>query len=136
MSSGAHVVPFARYCLDTAGAVTDIAARVGAVASSFRGHDVQAANAGLASLAPDLHLLVRMLQTLSRLPDAERDVLLAEGVCPGEQMERLGGWVSSLISAQEAGDWLTVSDVLEYDLAPALRAWNRALQSCGRAAVS
>jgi hypothetical protein len=50
-------------------------------------------------------------------------------------MERLGAWISSLISAQETGDWLTVSDVLEYDLAPALLAWNRALQTCGRTAA-
>jgi hypothetical protein len=115
--------------------VIEIATRIGTVAASFRGHDVQAANAGLASIAGDLHMLVRVLQTLSRLPEAEKDLLVAEGVNPGEQMERLGEWVSSLVSAQEAGDWLTVSDVLEYDLAPALLAWNRALQTCARTAA-
>jgi hypothetical protein len=128
-------VPFGQYCLDTARSVIEIATRIGAVAASFRGHDVQAANAGLASIAGDLHMLVRVLQTLSRLPEAEKDLLVAEGVNPGEQMERLGEWVSSLVSAQEAGDWLTVSDVLEYDLAPALLAWNRALQTCARSAA-
>jgi hypothetical protein len=54
--------------------------------------------------------------------------LTIDGVPPDEQMERLGAWLESLVSAQSSQDWLTVADVLEYDIEPILRAWRTRLE--------
>jgi len=48
---------------------------------------------------------------------------------PTEQdVETLGSWLESLVEAQAGQDWLTVADVLEFDLEPTLRAWMEQLQ--------
>jgi len=38
-------------------------------------------------------------------------------------MEELGAALDAIVMAQESEDWLTVADVLEYDLEPAIRRW-------------
>lgn len=128
---------FRQCCADAAGSVTEMATRVATVAASFRGSDMQAANASLVHLAGDLQIFVTFLHTLSKLPDAEQHRFATAGVNVGEHLQQFGGWLASMVSAQEADDWGTVSDVLEHDLWPVISAWSTALHRCaGGAEVS
>ena len=39
----------------------------------------------------------------------------------------LTGYIDTLLSAQEAQDWITVADVLQYDIEPSIRKWEQIL---------
>ena len=45
-----------------------------------------------------------------------------------EQIGTLAGVLDTLISAQASEDWVTVADILEYDLEPAIRRWAALLE--------
>lgn len=120
-------------CADAESAVADIATRGRQLAAQFRLQDVHAGHRGLASLAEDLHGFLALLQAMLTAPGFEQDWLAIDGASAHEQIAQMGGWLESLVTAQERGDWLTVSDILEYDLAPALRRWNRKLHDVAAA---
>jgi hypothetical protein len=42
-------------------------------------------------------------------------------------METLWNALDAMVTAQASEDWLTVADVLEYDLEPAIRRWTELL---------
>jgi hypothetical protein len=108
-------------CVDAAGGAAEMADQVLQLGASFRLQDLQAGHAGLARLAEDLRTLVMLLQTIAESPGFDRASLAIDGVSLQAQLDDLDGWLGSLVSAQATGDWLTVSDVLEYDLEPMLR---------------
>ena len=114
-------------CGDAESGVTEMATRALHLASQFRLQDVHAGHRGLAGLAQDLHGFLALLQAMLTAPGFEQDWLTIEGASAHEQIEQLGSWLESLVAAQATGDWLTVSDILEYDLEPALRRWERKL---------
>jgi hypothetical protein len=98
--------------------ITDVKGLVGL----FREVDTGAGNYGLAQLARNLKALIVLVQSL-RGPVAAIDPPLG-AVLPSESdVETLGSWLEALVAAQAGQDWLTVADVLEYDLAPTLRTW-------------
>jgi hypothetical protein len=96
------------------------AAEVGELA---RAHDGQLAARGLIELAEGLSSLVGIVGAAAlalqvdledvRCDDRPASVLLGE-------LTRL---VDQVITAQAGGDWITVADVLQYDLEPTLRGW-------------
>ncbi len=105
------------------------------LADQFRGHDVAGANAGLADLGENIRALVQLVEAL-RLPlgiDVER--LQWDGRPVPSHLEELGELVQSIIDAQEGHDWLTVADIIEYDLEPALRRWHAILLALHSAAT-
>jgi hypothetical protein len=108
-------------CLnDGADGVRDMVGEVVTLAEQFRGGAVTASNQGLARLAQDLGALIVLVQTL-RQPVAE---IGAAGTLPSEHdVESLASLLEALVAAQVTQDWLTVADVLEYDVEPALQAW-------------
>ena len=106
-----------------------MADRVLRISALLRGDDVQSGNAGLTDLAADLRGFATMLQAITESPGLERQWLATEPSGPREQLQLLGGWLGSLVSAQATADWLTVADLLEYDLDPALRRWDRQLHA-------
>ena len=116
-------------CADAAGAGAEMADRVLRVATLLRQDDLEAGNAGLTDLASDLRGFATLLQAVTESPVLEREWLATEPLGPREQLQQLGAWLGSLVTAQATGDWLTVSDVLEYDLEPALRRWDRQLHA-------
>jgi hypothetical protein len=119
---------------DEAGAaVGQLAGKVSHMAGLFRGHELQEANGGLAVLAGELRDVVVMISVMQGPLGVEPDRLTIEGVSPDEQIARLGGWLESLVAAQGSDDWLTVADILEYDLEPVLRAWTGVLRDCAAA---
>ena len=114
---------------DGAEGVVQMIADVKALAELFRQHDMGPANHGLAQLAQNLKALIVLVQSL-REPLGEMEVLAA--LPSDKDIEGLVGWLESLVAAQIGHDWLTVSDVLDYDLEPALRVWLDKLEAVKR----
>jgi hypothetical protein len=116
-------------CLDDgAQGVDQMIADVKGLMVSFRQHDTGPANYGLAQLAHNLKALIVLVQTLREPVAAMQPPVI--GALPSERdVETLGSWLESLVAAQVGHDWLTVADVLEYDLEPTLRAWMEQLQA-------
>ncbi len=122
-----EVALFDACCTDAVGDVAAMADRVRILAGQFRLADVQAGHTGLVRLAGELRTLVALLQAMTALPGVDVARLTIDGANPDAQIARLGGWLTSLVSAQAEADWLTVADTLEYDLEPSLRALERKL---------
>lgn len=89
----------------------------------FRGHDVAMANAGLAHVGEDLRALVALTEALGGPIGVDLGNLMVEGRRVPEHLTALAGMLETLVEAQQAHDWLTVADILEFDLEPALRIW-------------
>ena len=115
-------------CLDDgAQGIDQMIGDVKGLTALFRERDTGAANYGLAQLAQNLKALIVLVQTLREPVAAIQPPL--PGALPSEhEVETLGSWLESLVAAQAGQDWLTVADVLEYDLEPTLRAWMEQLQ--------
>ena len=114
---------------EAAEAIGQIADDVARVSALFRGNDVSAANQGLARLSGDLHTFTALVTTLRGPLGIPVERLTVDGVSPDEQIERLGAWLESLVAAQSSQDWLTVADILEYDIEPVLRGWRTRLET-------
>ncbi len=97
------------------------------LADLFRGHDVAAANRGLADLGENVRALVQLLDALRGPIGIDVDRLLWDGRPVPDHLGELATLVQSLITAQESQDWLTVADIIEYDVEPALRRWHSIL---------
>ena len=122
-------------CLDDgAQGVDQMIADVKGLTTNFREHDTGAGNYGLAQLAHNLKALIVLVQTL-RGPISEIQPPLPATLPTEQDVETLGSWLESLVEAQAGQDWLTVADVLEYDLEPTLRAWMEQLQLLQRQCV-
>jgi hypothetical protein len=123
-------------CLgDGAQGVDQMIADVKGLTRQFREHDAGAGNYGLAQLAHNLKALIVLVQTL-RGPISEIEPPLLAALPTEQDVETLGSWLESLVDAQAGRDWLTVADVLEYDLEPTLHAWMEQLQMLQRQCVS
>jgi hypothetical protein len=96
------------------------AERIGA---SFRGFDVSRANEELANLAGSLGSVVTIASTLSQAIHVDLADLPCAGGTAMRMVDELTSHADALISAQEIGDWITVADIVEYDVAPCLRRW-------------
>jgi len=122
-------------CLgDGAEGVDQMIADVKGLTTQFREHDTGAGNYGLAQLAHNLKALIVLVQTL-RGPISEIQPPLVAALPTEQDVETLGSWLESLVEAQAGQDWLTVADVLEYDLEPTLRTWMEQLQLLQRHCV-
>ncbi len=105
------------------------------LADQFRGHDIAGANANLAELGENIRALVQLVEALRMPLGINVDRLLWDGRPVPSHLEELAELVQSLIGAQEGHDWLTVADIIEYDLEPALRRWNSILLALHSAAT-
>ena len=99
----------------------DNAARLSAI---YRQHDVSAGHEGLTALASELRGLTSLIGMLAGPLQVDLgSFLAANGTTVDDEMDEFATAIDSLVSAQESQDWLTVADVLEYDLEPAIRRW-------------
>jgi hypothetical protein len=88
------------------------------LADALRGAQVADATRGLGQLAESLSHLVQLVAASATARGIALDVLTtAEG--PALPLLRtLDGHLAPILEAQRAGDWITVADILEYDIAP------------------
>ena len=88
------------------------------LAAAFRAHDLARANQDLAIFAPNLGALVQLASNISTL--AARLNERAQNSEVTAVPAAIGKHVDVLIEAQSSGDWITVADVLEYDITQSL----------------
>ncbi|MGE3276390.1 MAG: hypothetical protein AB7O67_14855 [Vicinamibacterales bacterium] len=111
-------------CLvDAEAGVVSMARAIERLGELFRGTDLVTANEGLAHVAEDLRALVSLTETLSGPLGIELGAIRTEQGSVEDHMLALGSMLESLVDAQQAADWLTVADILEFDLVPSLDAW-------------
>lgn len=93
------------------------------IGGAFRGYDVSAAQQDLVGFAETLGTLVTVTGVLSQAVGAA----LSEVACGAETgsglIQAMTRNVEGLIDAQRSADWITVADIIEYDIGPALDQW-------------
>lgn len=114
---------------EAAASVDSLGDAAEAIGESFRGHDLGPANNSLAQLGESLRSVVGIVGAAG----LAFHVNLGQVRCGGDRtvssmVAELTGFVDDLIAAQGIGDWITVADVLQYDVAPALRRWGPMLE--------
>ena len=118
-------------CLaDGAEGVRQMIADVRTLADLFRRHDIAPAHVAMAQLAQDLGALIVLIDSL-RAPVAT--FASAAALPSSDDVEQMARTLESVVGAQAAQDWLTVADVLEYDLDPALASWLTRFESASAA---
>jgi hypothetical protein len=93
------------------------------LAGIYRSYDVTPGHEGLKRLAADLGATAVLADMLAGPLAIDLTAVSVEGVSAAQHMQQLGVTVDALVTAQEAQDWVTVADVLEYDLEPSIRRW-------------
>ena len=107
-------------------ALLQAAGRVGA---SYRGHDTGSANRALTLLTEGLSMLVSTFGALGQVLEVDIESLLCDGQPFATRVEAIGAALESLIAAHQEQDWVTVADVLEYDIEAGLSLWRLALDA-------
>ena len=90
------------------------------VARRFRGNRLAVANAGLAELTQGLGTLVTLVDAVSGAMGIAIDSVVLDGRPAFSVIEDLGQPLTDLTAAQQQQDWVTVADILEFDLEPAI----------------
>jgi hypothetical protein len=127
ISTGTPASLLERCVAEAVSSIGSLCAGAVAVGEHFRIFELEKGNAGLVELADGVSTLIALGGALAL---ATR----AEGLDGAPQRERLDGVVAeltghveSLLTAQQSGDWITVADILQYDVEPALRRWETVL---------
>lgn len=89
-------------------------------AGQFRGTGITAANQSLADLSQGLRTFVSLVETLVSAMGVGLDEFVWEGRPVAALLDDIGTPIAALADAQISSDWVTVADVLEFDLEPAL----------------
>ena len=114
---------FLRLCLlETIGPLSNAAEATTALSIRYRSFDLAGCHDGLVQLANELRGLTQLVATLGVM-QIDLGSFSSDGVSAADQLERFGAALDAVVTAQESEDWLTVADVLEYDLEPAIRRW-------------
>jgi len=90
------------------------------VARRFRGTRVGTANQGLAELTQGLGTLVSLIDTLGGAIGIRIETLAVNGRPVVALIDDLGPSLVAIAASQAQEDWVTVADILEFDLEPAL----------------
>jgi hypothetical protein len=90
------------------------------VARRFRGNRLAQANLGLAELTQGLGTLVTLAEAVSSAMGIPIDTVVLDGRPAFSVIEDLGQPLTELTEAQQQQDWVTVADILEFDLEPAI----------------
>lgn len=111
-------------CLGEAAATVDgLCEAALLVADQFRGHDITTANRDLAGLADGLRALMGIIGAAGLAVRIDLQTISCDGRPVAAMVTEFTGFLEALIAAQQAADWITVADVVQYDIEPALRRW-------------
>jgi hypothetical protein len=120
----AQPAAFLRECLlEAIPSLHETAQKTLDLATTYRGTDLKPGHEGLRALASDLGAIAVLSDMLSDPLGIDLTQLTVDGVSAAEHTRHLEQTVDALVSAQEAHDWVTVADVLEYELEPSIRRW-------------
>jgi hypothetical protein len=104
-------------------AVASLSAAAAQTGAAFRGVDLAGANQGLMELAEGVRSMIAILAAGAQALGIDLHQMVWNDRPVAAQISELSGQLESIIDAQQAHDWLTVADILEYDLEPALKQW-------------
>ena len=90
------------------------------VAGRFRGTRIPFANQGLAELTQGLATLVSLIEAVTNALGMPLDSITVDGTPIVAVIDGMTDPLVALGQAQSQEDWVTVADVLEFDLEPAL----------------
>jgi hypothetical protein len=109
-------------CLEEAtAAIAPLCTAAVELGERYRDHDLRPANQGLVELADGLTSLIGIVGAAGLALHVDlRQEECREQVATTIVSE-LGGHLEALVTAQEASDWLTVADVLQFDIEPSLK---------------
>jgi hypothetical protein len=114
---------FLRECLvEAIGPLQQAADATLALSGRYRAFDLAGCHEGLTALAGELRGLTSLVGMLGVL-QIDLDAFSPDGAAAADQIERFATAIDAVVAAQESEDWITVADVLEYDLEPAVRRW-------------
>lgn len=105
------------------------------VGQRFRGRDLAPAQEGLLALVQGLQVLTSLIATIGAVLQTDLASLLWQGKPVSSMLDELGVHLEALIAAQQRQDWLTVADIVEYDVEPALRACGPLFDALGVAST-
>ena len=95
----------------------------GQIGTTLRGTAIARANRDLAEFAATLRTLVSIATTVASALGIALDDVAVEGRTGNRLVGDLVTHADAVIVAQEQEDWITVADIVEYDIAPALEQW-------------
>lgn len=113
-----------RAALDVAVVAVDaLGAAADRLGLAFRGADLSAANHDLADFAQSLGSLVAVTHTVATASFVDLAAVKDDTASAMDMLDDLSARTETLIGAQQTGDWITVADVIEYDISSTLRRW-------------
>jgi hypothetical protein len=99
----------------------DLAACLRSGAEKFRGASAAQAHTAFVECVDRLGGVIGIVRSLADLARALDLDLTDSGVLPDEAS--LHAIAEEMIAAQEVGDWVSLADLMEYELAPAIESW-------------
>jgi hypothetical protein len=104
------------------------------VARQFRGRNLTEAQQSLLALVQGLQVLTSLIATIGAVLQTDLGSLRWNGRPVSSLIDGVGTHLEALIHAQQREDWITVADVVEHDIEPALRACGPLFETLGAAA--
>lgn len=99
------------------------------VGDGFRGHEIDEANRGLVELSEALGMLLSIVGAVSTALHIDLAGVHGDGRTASDLIDELTSHVEAVMASERAGDWMTVADILQYDIEPAIRRWAPALDA-------
>ncbi len=97
-----------------------LAAAAGQTSDTFRGGNLAGANQHLSDLGEGIQTLLTVLGTTSAALGVSLDRMEWSGQPVSARLTQMVGQLESMIQAQQSHDWMTLADILEYDVQPSL----------------
>lgn len=97
-----------------------LAAAAGRTSDTFRGGNIAGANQHLSDLGEGIQTLLIALGTSSAALGVSLDRMEWSGQSVSARLTQMVGQLESMIQAQQSHDWMTLADILEYDVQPSL----------------
>jgi len=95
----------------------------GEVSDTFRVGSPEKANAMLHDALSGLSALIELIQTAKILSRSDMSEFVVEGMTMSALEEKLLETLTDFEKGQKDNDWVTVADLLEYELAPIIDKW-------------
>lgn len=121
VTSGTPAALMDRCLAEALASLDPLAAAAAGVGEQFRGHDIAAACEGLVQLIDGMMSLVGILGAAGAMLGVDLQRLQCGDGPATARLVELATFLETLVSAQETQDWITVADVLQYDVEPAIR---------------
>lgn len=121
VASGTPAALMDRCLAEALASLDPLAVAAAGVGEQFRGHDIAAASEGLVQLIDGLMSLVGILGAAGATLGVDFQRLQCGDGPAAARLVELATFLETLVSAQETQDWITVADVLQYDVEPAIR---------------